>query len=162
MLVSVNIQQLEKGSLPLEGDISPEDLDLESKDELIRFGGSVRYRLEVQKVEDGVLVQGTVDADVVCDCARCLRTFNKSVALPGWTAHLPLEGEDAVPVVGDCVDLTPYLREDILLALPQHPLCSEDCQGLLSNYERDANSHPDKGVDEDQSSPWGKLDKLDL
>jgi uncharacterized protein len=52
------------------------------------------------------------------------------VELPDFAAHLPLEGEDAVVVVDDCVDLTPYLREDILLTLPQHPLCKPDCRGL--------------------------------
>ena len=43
---------------------------------------------------------------------------------------LPLEGEEEVPVINDCVDLTPYMREDILLAFPQHPLCEPDCGGL--------------------------------
>ena len=44
--------------------------------------------------------------------------------------HLPLEGEEAVSVVNDCVDLTPYVREDILLEFPQHPLCEPECRGL--------------------------------
>ena len=40
------------------------------------------------------------------------------------------EGEDRVAVDNDCVDLTPYLREDILLEFPQHPLCKPECRGL--------------------------------
>jgi uncharacterized metal-binding protein YceD (DUF177 family) len=59
---------------------------------------------------------------------------------------------------GDCVDLTPFLREDILLALPQHPLCSSDCKGLLRKYEREAIP----GSGRDKPSAWSELDKLDL
>src|SRR6184192_4185872 len=47
-----------------------------------------------------------------------------------WACHLPLQGEEAAPIVNDCVDLTPYVREDILLSFPQHPLCDRDCRGL--------------------------------
>ncbi len=36
----------------------------------------------------------------------------------------------AVPIKNDCVDLTPWVREDILLGFPQHPLCRPDCGGL--------------------------------
>ena len=60
------------------------------------------------------------------------------------------------------MDLTPYLREDILLALPQHPLCLNDCQGLLREDGPGAQSPASKGLEEDQASPWGDLDKLDL
>ena len=52
------------------------------------------------------------------------------VRVDPWIADLPLVGEEKVAVDNDCVDLTPYLREDILLAFPQHPLCEPDCRGL--------------------------------
>jgi uncharacterized metal-binding protein YceD (DUF177 family) len=61
-------------------------------------------------------------------------------------------------VENDCVDLTPYLREDIFLALPQHPLCATDCQGLLGEFGRKTSTPSGK----DRTSPWGELDKLDL
>ena len=162
MVLPINIQHLDAGPVHLVDELRPEDLDLQSRDELIRFGRAVSYDLEVQKVDEGILIQGAVSVQVECDCARCLRAFTRSVDLPEWAAHLALAGDEAVPVINDCVDLTPYLREDILLALPQHPLCSKDCSGLLGDYGREAQSRPGKGVDEDQASPWGELDKLDL
>jgi len=62
-------------------------------------------------------------------------------------------------VINDSVDLTPYLREDIFLAFPQHPLCKSDCRGLAA-------SQPDKGRKttrpEPDASPWAALDKLKL
>ena len=42
---------------------------------------------------------------------------------------MPLEGEEKANVINDLVDLTPYLREDIVLAFPQHPLCRPNAAG---------------------------------
>lgn len=162
MPVSVNIRHLEEHPVRLTGEASIEDLDLQLDDELIRFGAPVRYDLEVQKVDRGILAQGAVCVDVECDCARCLKTFLKAILLSDWAVHLPLVGEDSVPVENDCVDLTPYLREDILLALPQHPLCSKQCQGLLRHDDRGTNLPMGQGLSKHQASPWDDLDKLDL
>jgi uncharacterized metal-binding protein YceD (DUF177 family) len=55
---------------------------------------------------------------------------NRAETKAAGRLHLPLEGEDKVPVDNDCVDLTPFVREDILLEFPQHPLCKPDCGGI--------------------------------
>jgi uncharacterized protein len=60
-------------------------------------------------------------------------------------------------VENDCVDLTPILREDILLDFPQHPLCKPDCAGLKNNRVRKP-----KAADEPALDVWAKLDKLKL
>ena len=79
------------------------------------------------------------------------------LALTGWAAHLPLAGEEQVPVENDCVDLTPVIREDILLDFPQHPLCKPDCAGLKSKTVRKV-----KAVEQPAPDLWAKLDKLKL
>ena len=64
---------------------------------------------------------------------RCLEDFEFELEPDPWTLYLPLEpleGDEAVSVKNDCVDLTPCVREDILLGFPQHPLCRPDCDGL--------------------------------
>lgn len=162
MSILVNILHLKEHALELTGEASVEELDLVSKDELIRFGCPVTYELEVQKVEQDLVVQGVVSVEVECDCARCLKTFSKSISIEHWLAHLPLSGDDSIPVENDCVDLTPYLREDILLLLPQHPLCSNECQGLPREGGRGAEPPAGKPLGDHEASPWGDLDKLDL
>jgi len=72
---------------------------------------------------------------------------------------LPLEGEDRAPVVNDLVDLTPYVREDILLAFPQHPLCDPECGGLPAFAEK-AKKSRDSGQAEPGSAAWAELNKL--
>jgi uncharacterized metal-binding protein YceD (DUF177 family) len=53
------------------------------------------------------------------------------------------------------VDLTPFLREDSLLGLPQHPLCRSDCPGLTQ-----ADPEPSKASQPAKSGVWSQLDQL--
>jgi uncharacterized metal-binding protein YceD (DUF177 family) len=60
----------------------------------------------------------------------------------------------------DCVDLTPYVREDILLAFPQHPLCDPECGGLPDASAGKTSDVGGKGKTEAVSSAWAELNKL--
>ena len=73
-----------------------------------------------------------------------------------------LEGEDKVSLVNDCVDLTPHIREDMVLAFPQHPLCKPDCSGLAKAQKKPEKSPGMAGKPESASSAWSALDKLKL
>jgi uncharacterized metal-binding protein YceD (DUF177 family) len=65
-----------------------------------------------------------------------------------------------VAVINDCVDLTPYLREDIFLAFPQHPLCGLQCDGL-AKPQKDVKSGGAGGPGA-AASVWAELDELKL
>src|SRR5579871_3267 len=130
MPLLLNLRQLEKGPRRLEGGLTPAELELENVDELIRLESPVAYNLEASKLDQNILVQGALDVLLRCECARCLKPFDLPLKLHDWTCLLELEGEESEPVMNDCVDLTPHVREDILLELPQHPLCQAGCRGL--------------------------------
>ena len=74
-----------------------------------------------------------------------------------WACHLALEGEEKAAVINDCVDLTPYIREDILLAFPQQPLCEPECKGLANMRKKRPGAEP-----EAVSDTWAELNKLKL
>ncbi len=116
--------------------------------------------MEVENLEDSLLVRGNLLLVLDCQCVRCLKGFQYELELSPWTAHLPLQGEDAVPVVNDCVDLTPAAREDILLEFPQHPLCEPDCRGLRSASAGKAKTSSSLGKSEVESPAWNELNKL--
>jgi uncharacterized metal-binding protein YceD (DUF177 family) len=71
-----------------------------------------------------------------------------------------MEGEECVSVVNDCADLTPYVREDMLLEFPRHPLCRPDCRGMEKVKTGKVKSTD--GTDEMAPSVWAELDKLKL
>jgi uncharacterized protein len=161
MPVTINLRHLERDNVLLEGKLPSQELDIETLDEMIRLGPSLKYRLDVEKLETNLLVQGELQLVLQCQCVRCLKPFEFELKLDPWTCHVALEGEDAAPVVNDCVDLTPYIREDILLELPQHPLCDPECQGLpkVSNSKA---GHGGVDQDESGSSAWSALNQLKL
>src|SRR2546430_700909 len=131
MPLAVNLRHLEAHNVELKGELPVQELNLDIHDDVIQPRQPLRYKLEAQTVEDGVLVQGELHLKLDCQCVRCLKSFEYSLDLPEWTCLLSLKGDEAVPVVSDLVDLTPTVREDILLELPQHPLCDRECGGLL-------------------------------
>jgi uncharacterized protein len=156
-MLKVNLRHLEEHGLHLKGELSADVLDLGISDELIRVEKPLRYDLSVELLNDAVLVIGSLALPLDCECARCLKKFATSLKITGWALHLPLQGEDKVPVDNDCVDLTPFMREDILLDFPQHPLCKPDCAGLKKK-----SGIRKSGEEKNKPSAWIELDKLKL
>ena len=151
------MRHLEAHNIELEGKLPVEELDIDSRDEIIQLKQPLEYRLEAQKLTDSLLLQGRLRLVLDCKCVRCLKPFQYPLDIPDWTCHLPLIGEEAVPVVNDCVDLTPYIREDILLSFPQHPLCRQECGGLPGTSVGSS-----KQTEQTAPSAWSELNKLKL
>jgi uncharacterized protein len=159
MPLLVNLRHLEAHNLKLHGQLALGELDIETLDETIQLSEPLQYDIDVQKLEGSLLLQGRLTLFLQCECVRCLKPFSYTLDLNSWTLHLPLKGEDAIPVVNDCVDLTPSIREDILLAFPQHPLCDPECCGLPADA-RMAKHTSSAGRPEHGSPAWDELNKL--
>jgi len=160
-MLTVNLRHLESHEVHLQGELPVGELDLGVRDPMIHAGRPLRYDVRVQKLSDGILAAGSLRLTLECECVRCLKPFRHELDLKDWTCHLALAGEEAVAVVNDCVDLTPQVREDILLEFPQHPLCKPDCGGLeKTSMGRAKAGQINRG--ETVSSPWAELNKLKL
>jgi DUF177 domain-containing protein len=156
--LQVNLRQLELQNVRLREELPAEVLDLFTGDEMIEAHRPLSLDLEVEKLENSLLVQGRLELVLDCECVRCLKPFTHQVKLAPWCCHIPLTGEGKATVENDCVDLTPYVREDIFLAFPQHPLCDPECGGLGGPVLRAEQARtPESG-----SSVWAALDQLKL
>jgi uncharacterized protein len=160
MPLVVNLRHLEEHDVILRGELPVAELDLDTHDEMIRVTRPLRHEFEVQMLDRSLLLHGWLRLMLECRCVRCLKPFEREMELNPWTCHLPLEGEEQVPVVNDCADLTPYVREDMLLELPQHPLCKPDCRGFEKITA--GNAQNTGGKEELIPSTWAELDKLKL
>ena len=101
-------------------------------------GADVALDLLLESVVEGVLVSGTVTAPLAGECSRCLDPITDEItveltelyAYPDSTTDETTEDDEVSRLVDDVVDLEPVVRDTIVLALPQAPLCREDCRGL--------------------------------
>lgn len=160
MGLQVQLHRLERGSLALAGDLSLVECDIVSTDSMLRLPSTLSYQLEVERIGRSLLAQGTLELEIDCTCVRCLREFSRPVRIERWICQVSLEGADRAPIVNDCVDLTPYLREDIFLALPAHPVCEPGCAGLPLAHRQKVPQTGGECRPLGTTSPWEALDKL--
>jgi len=160
MRLPVNLRHLAAHSLRLQGELPVAELDIDTRDEMIELAQPVEYDLEVEKLEGGLLLQGDLHVRLQCRCVRCLKAFEHRLDLNDWTCHVPLQDEEAAPVVNDRVDLTPFVREDILLEFPQHPLCDPQCRGLPIAEPGKAKKSSGAAPTEASPHAWAELNKL--
>ncbi|MGE3308786.1 MAG: DUF177 domain-containing protein [Limisphaerales bacterium] len=162
MPIRVSVAALHHGDVHLVGEEPPESMHWEIQDPCVEARQSLHYDLRAELMEKEVFVEGWVETVLNCVCVRCLEPFEHVLRLEAWSCLLALEGEDAVALVDESVDLTPHIREDSLLALPQHPLCRPECPGMPGQPKgpgvQGSASDEARGV----SSAWSVLDKLKL
>jgi uncharacterized metal-binding protein YceD (DUF177 family) len=158
MPITVNLRHLEDKNVRLNGELSAEELDFAKPDEMVQIKEPLEYDLDVEQNGNNLLIQGNLQLLLDCECVRCLRPFKYEIALDPYEVIIPLEGEDKAVITNDLVDLTPYLREDILLAFPQHPLCEADCDRVPELKNTKAAGTSAQG----QKSAWDELNKLKL
>lgn len=87
--------------------------------------------------EGGVRVRGRLGAPVEMECRRCLDRIARKVEVDLDLRFDPDIGpEDETDGLYELdpdaaeLDLLPALREELLLALPEFPLCKADCKGI--------------------------------
>ncbi len=101
--------------------------------------------LSIRKTGSQVLVRGAINGSLHQECSRCLTgyLFNvneefsvelRPVSFLSDGEELELAGDDLNVEFfrGDELDLDHILAEQLSLALPMKPLCSEKCTGLCS------------------------------
>lgn len=158
MPVRIHLEQLEKQDVEITGTIDPALLDVHASDELISCNNPAHYDLKAQLIDKEVLITGNLHVMLDCQCVRCLQPFSHLVELKDWSCLIQTHGDDEVEIRGDCIDLTPIIREDLLLAFPRHPLCRADCRGIA--YE---SGTPTKvPTNEPTGSVWDQLNRLKL
>ena len=161
--MKVHLLQIPSEGLHLEGEEDHDILDLPPGD-LVQPAGMVQYSLDVGMNADGVWATGEVGADLHVQCVRCLEPFIYPVHVDDVALQVERTGAETV-------DLTPGLREDILLALPAYPHCDWSGERVCPRHFPTAEEVPATaetlGDDEEgdgaaSASAWSALDDLDL
>ncbi|MCL1909941.1 MAG: YceD family protein [Kiritimatiellaeota bacterium] len=120
----LNLTKLTPSATRFTGEDPVSSLEWEgSETDSVRPASPLRWDFTARLFDTELLIDGSASADFEGVCARC----GKAVK---FTIREPLSFSTAVDSVSLTVDLTPEIREAILLALPSNPLCRDDCPGL--------------------------------
>jgi uncharacterized protein len=138
----------------------------------LRLIEPVRITGQVRRDAGQVEISGRLHTKVAITCGRCL----KEVQLPidvafaerfagtvSWRheEQHELSTEDLdLGLVDDAIELDDLVKEEILLALPGHVLCSESCQGICSVCGADRNLVNCDCESKQVDARWEKLKDL--
>lgn len=125
----------------------------------VPVGSELILDLRLESVAEGVLVSGTASAAASGQCSRCLTDLQLPVsarlqelyAYPDSTTAATTDEDEIPRLQDDLIDLTPLVRDEIVLALPLAPLCRPDCAGLC----------PDCGERLDEVEPGHQHETMD-
>lgn len=120
----------------------------------------------------GVLATGELTGEAEVSCARCLNPVPVSIEVQLEEVFVPtidmITGRSVKPDEDDealwidehhILDLAEVLRQDVLLELPVHVLCSDDCRGLCPNCGQNLNEGA-CGCQPDIDPRWSGLSDL--
>ena len=154
---------------------SAEEMDIQSEDFSLR--DDVRVACTLHRTGDLVRVEGTATAALTAQCARCLEPSGIEVSGPfSFVIRRMTVGEvvteDEAAADGDeeefisvehtvtSVDITGFVRDAIILALPIRVLCREDCKGLCVVCGNNRNES-DCGCESGDADPrWRALNEV--
>ena len=143
---------VEEGSV-LDGKEPPEMLELADDPEIVP-AGPVAYSLRVERVAGELLARGAVSVPVRFLCSKCAEPFVLTVRDPAFFT------EKEAPDLHASMDLTPEVRESIILAFPTYPLCRDSCRGLCARCGKNLNKGR-CGCEEPAEERWSAFSSLD-
>ena len=185
-LLTPKIADITAEGISLSGDLTADALGLTDAEESIR--GTLAVGLDLRSVERTICVTGVVEGTAVRQCVRCLKEFDDPMAFsvrvvyereikaapavakrddqrkkkstPEVEAEPEEPDDDIYYYVGDHLELAPMLREQIILAAPMQPLCTDECLGLCARCGKDLNEGPCHCAAEPIGGPFHVLRKL--
>lgn len=134
----------------------------------VRLARPLEVELDVSMAGTDVLVRGRIRGETAGECRRCLKAvripLDDAVTLLYRADTSPAEAEPeevyALPERGGDLDLWPALREVVLVAMPEYPVCRDECPGLCGRCGRELETGPCGCGDPDPDERWAALREL--
>ncbi len=127
-----------------------------------RLAGDVAVDVTLTSSLDDIVVAGKLRVAWSDECRRCLRPLSQELVADVEERYAPGGGDDAFPIEHGQLDLAPMVREEVLLAIPDAPLCRPECAGLCPTCGTDLNAGPCGCDREIRDERWAVLDQLRL
>jgi uncharacterized metal-binding protein YceD (DUF177 family) len=146
--MKVHLRQIPSEGLHLQGDEDCPIAGLERED--VRCAGFLSYKIDIGISGAALWANGSLRQSVELRCVSCLEKFVHEIWVPAFAVHTQLRGPEVI-------DLTPLMREDLLLNLPAHPHCDRDGGRVCK-----ANQMETREQDTKRQADWSALDRLKI
>lgn len=98
----------------------------------VSFRQPVKSKVQARMTHEGeIIFTGRVATVITYQCGRCLEFFDKSVDLDFQQVVTPDQLD---------VDITPEIRETLLIDLPVRAICRENCKGICPTCGKNLNN----------------------
>ncbi len=157
MNLKIDPRGLPLDGLHLEGQLSPGIFDLAENDP-VKAVSPIAVQLHVIRDDKDLVVTGSLGFTFEFTCGRCAERFQQRFSLSPYDLVIPIENDHPI-------DLTTWLREDMLLALPPHPRCENGnvtpraCPAE-GRFDPAADAAEDESGKAEGSRAWEALDQL--
>jgi len=147
-MLRVDLRELAQGrAIETRGELKQDDPVLDGTE--VRLQEPVVVQGRLQALGDGRFYwQGTARTVVAGECRRCLTPVETplQVEIGALFTQDPdaQDDPDSYPVAPDAteVDVTPAVREELVLAAPRYVVCRDDCKGICPQCGKDLNAGP--------------------
>lgn len=167
--LTFDLVEIPQGESRREAVLPGEAVGLDMRD--VALEGPVRIGLVLYRSGDSIRVQGEFQARVAFSCGRCLKQDGRDVGARfevycerrdgelGGDDRSALEEGGLVFHDGKVLDLFEEIRQSVVLEIPWHPVCREDCRGLCPRCGCDRNRQ-DCHCAQRADSRWAPLKNL--
>ncbi len=156
----LRIKDIEDKSLSLTLEESPDDFPVLA--EMIKkgeyeFNSLLNIRIEARKIISDFEVKGRFTTEIKITCSRCLKVYNTALEADFYLVFskenpeevdnsdnegIELSAFDTQLILfhGEEIDLEEAIQDQVVMAFPIKPLCTEDCSGLCVKCGNDLNN----------------------
>ena len=149
----IEVQKIPEEGGAYTGTEPPELLE-PGVDSPVQAAGAIRYDFFVQRAGAEVLVQGRLSLPLTSECSRCGVFFSTTIE------NLPFNRSFELEAGAETVDVTPEMRDELLLQLPHYPLCVARCRGLCPQCGTNLNGKRCRCKPRTGGTDWSALNGL--
>jgi uncharacterized protein len=141
--MKLRINALKEGQQTIETTLVKEDLAIVDN----CFANPIAASLSIYKGTHEITINGTLETDLDLECDRCLADYQLNIqtdfcAILSQRKKSAAENDESIILITPTtfeVDLTPFARDALLLAIPMKKVCNENCRGICAGCGADLN-----------------------
>lgn len=131
----------------------------------------VKGAVILTRIKNGIMVNGTIRAEVTGICSRCLKPIDYELNYDfleeflssmdiSKVSYLPYELDSPFIDDSQVLDLSEVIRQYTVLSMPIKPLCRPNCAGICPSCGHDLNSGHCRCLSKTPDRRWAKLAEL--